>query len=219
MPDNYNAKDQSGATVIFDAKDTAGVKRPRTETYTPDGADVVAGLTTDTAVTGDNPGTLSAKLRGLNKFLASVFPSVVGRRARVDSLSVTFSSDGEPVILAPGSAVVGAVKDAGPLYTPVPIRVTSPDASGGVDLTTAPGAGFAVVDDLVLSTDTDCEIFFYNNSTAGTYLGGLFMKASVAIPIPRMKNGLRGSVAANKIVAKTSVASKLRAFGGWHEET
>lgn len=36
-----------------------------------DGANVVEGVTTDAAVQGDNPGTISAKLRGLNKSIAA----------------------------------------------------------------------------------------------------------------------------------------------------
>lgn len=40
-----------------------------------DGADVNAGATTDAAVTGNNTGTLSAKLRGLSKILADVWDS------------------------------------------------------------------------------------------------------------------------------------------------
>lgn len=41
-----------------------------------DGSDVAEGTTTDAAVTGDNDGTVSAKLRGLNKILADVWDSV-----------------------------------------------------------------------------------------------------------------------------------------------
>lgn len=41
-----------------------------------DGSDAAEGSTTDAAVTGDNTGTVSAKLRGLNKVLADVWDSV-----------------------------------------------------------------------------------------------------------------------------------------------
>lgn len=41
-----------------------------------DGADVTEGAIADVAVTGDNSGTVSAKLRGLNKILADVWDSV-----------------------------------------------------------------------------------------------------------------------------------------------
>ena len=44
-----------------------------------DGADVAEGATNDTAVTGDNSGTLSAKLRGLAKIFASVWDSLNNR--------------------------------------------------------------------------------------------------------------------------------------------
>jgi len=39
--------------------------------YVPDGNDLTQGITTDAAVTGDNAGTLSAKLRGLSMQEAS----------------------------------------------------------------------------------------------------------------------------------------------------
>lgn len=41
-----------------------------------DGADVAEGATTDTAITGDNTGTVSGKLRGLTKIFADVWDSV-----------------------------------------------------------------------------------------------------------------------------------------------
>ncbi len=43
--------------------------------YVKDGGDVAQGTTTDAAVTGDNAGTLSAKLRGLTKILADIWDS------------------------------------------------------------------------------------------------------------------------------------------------
>jgi hypothetical protein len=43
-----------------------------------DGADICQGSTSDLAITGDNPGTLSAKLRGINKILAAVADLVNG---------------------------------------------------------------------------------------------------------------------------------------------
>lgn len=44
-----------------------------------DGGNVVEGATTDTAVTSDAPGTISAKLRGLVKILSSAWDSINGR--------------------------------------------------------------------------------------------------------------------------------------------
>lgn len=41
-------------------------------TYTPDGNDLTQGVTTDAAVTGDVAGSISAKLRGLNKIFAQL---------------------------------------------------------------------------------------------------------------------------------------------------
>ena len=63
-----------------------------------DGADTNAGITTDTAVTGDNTGTLSAKIRGINKILADVWDSANGW------LEVTLKT---------GTAAIGSVIAAG----------------------------------------------------------------------------------------------------------
>ena len=53
-----------------------------------DGSDVAQGATTDAAVTSDVNGTLSGKLRGIVKILASVWDSVNGR-VKVDGSAVT----------------------------------------------------------------------------------------------------------------------------------
>lgn len=58
-----------------------------------DGADVNAGATTDAAVTGDNSGTLSAKLRGLSRMIASVWDSVNNRlKVNVENASLTVAA-------------------------------------------------------------------------------------------------------------------------------
>lgn len=54
----------------------------------PDGSDVSGGVTTDAAVTGDNPGSRSAKLRGLGKILADVWDNI-NHRIKVDGSGVT----------------------------------------------------------------------------------------------------------------------------------
>ena len=64
-----------GGPGAVDTSDATRVYAP-VATYTPDGNDLSAGATTDAAVTGDNPGTRSAKLRGLNKLFADVWDSV-----------------------------------------------------------------------------------------------------------------------------------------------
>lgn len=48
-----------------------------------DGADVTQGAIADVAVTGDSPGTLSAKLRGIVKILTDVWDAVHGRLVTV----------------------------------------------------------------------------------------------------------------------------------------
>lgn len=56
--------------------------------YVKDGGNVTQGATTDAAVTGDNAGTISAKMRGLTKILADIWDSV-NHRIKVDGSGVT----------------------------------------------------------------------------------------------------------------------------------
>ena len=68
-----------------------------------DGADVAEGATGDAAVVGDNSGTLSAKLRGINKILANVWDSVNGWlkvSVQNTSLAITGTQANNAVITA-----------------------------------------------------------------------------------------------------------------------
>jgi hypothetical protein len=53
-----------------------------------DCADVAQGCIADAAITGDNPGTISGKFRGLLKIITDVWDSI-GHRLRVDGSGVT----------------------------------------------------------------------------------------------------------------------------------
>lgn len=183
----------------------------------PDAANVVEGAIADAAVTGDNPGTLSGKLRGLLKRWSLDIPVGVGQKAMAASLSVCLASDQGAVQNAAGNNIIGGIKQAGPFYTPVPIAVTVADASGTVDLTAAPGAAKVVIGDLIVSVDTNCEVSLIEE-TSLTYLGGWFQLANTVVSISNLKNGLRTLTNVKKMRIKTSVASKLRACGSWHEE-
>src|SRR5579859_3197798 len=68
--------------------DGGGKKSSPASMYVKDGGDVAQGLTTDAAVTGDNSGTVSAKLRGLSKIFADIWDSV-NHRIKVDGSGVT----------------------------------------------------------------------------------------------------------------------------------
>ncbi len=87
-----------------------------------DGADTAEGATTDLAVTGDNPGTLSAKFRGFNKILFDVWDSVnhafrvnlvSGSAGQADNTTFTegstsFTPVGGEYNSAPGSVTDGS---------------------------------------------------------------------------------------------------------------
>lgn len=110
-----------------------------------DGADVTQGAIADAAVTGDNPGTQSAKLRGINKILASVWDNTLGR--------LKVSVENTPSVTVSGAVTVSepvSVDDNGGSLT----------VDGTVATTVADGANVA------LGTTTDPD-------TANTVIGRL----------------------------------------------
>jgi hypothetical protein len=86
-----------------------------------DGADVAEGATTDAAVTGDNSGTVSGKLRGLVKILTDVWDSA-NQRVKVDGSGVTQPVAGN---VAHGSADSGNPVKVGAVYKSSPVAVTT----------------------------------------------------------------------------------------------
>lgn len=126
-----------------------------------DGSDVAEGLTTDAAVQGDNPGTLSAKLRGLNKSVAAGLPvtntnldatissrlkpaDTLTKVATVDTITNpvavtgTFFQATQPVSIAsmPSTPVTGPLTDTQLRATAVPVSGTV-TANAGTNLNTS----------------------------------------------------------------------------------
>jgi hypothetical protein len=93
-----------------------------------DGADVTSGSVGDVAVTTDSAGTLSGKLRGLVKILASVWDSLNGR-LKVDGSGVTQPVSGTFWQATQPVSVSGAVSVTGPL-TDTQLRATAVPVSG-----------------------------------------------------------------------------------------
>ncbi len=92
------------------------------------GADVTQGAIADVAVTGDTNGTLSAKLRGLNKILADVWDSVNSRlKVFIVNTTIAVTQSGSWVISA-GSAIIGKVS----------IDQTTPGTTNAVSTTNLP---------------------------------------------------------------------------------
>lgn len=95
------------------SKVTGGNTLAPVATYQYDGYNVVEGVTTDAAVVGDNPGTVSAKLRGLTKIFNDIWDSVNHRlHVNVDNANAngqTTMSASAPVVIASDQSPV-AVK-------------------------------------------------------------------------------------------------------------
>jgi hypothetical protein len=92
-----------------------------------DGADTAEGSTTDAAVTGDNPGTISAKLRGLLKIITNVWDSLNSRlNVAVQNIVSVAQTGTWNVGLLAGANHVGSVNvDNFPAVQPVSGTVTT----------------------------------------------------------------------------------------------
>jgi len=110
MANNVTIKDAFGNNVVLKTTETGGVHTPsyNNDAYPTD----PFGQNADAAVTGDNPGSMSAKLRGLNKHAYERMPASLGQKAMAASLPVVIASDqaAHPVSLAAGSNKVGKVQ-------------------------------------------------------------------------------------------------------------
>lgn len=186
------------------------------QTQSAAGAHTDIGNSTSTAaIITDTTGTVIGFLRGIVKLLITIFPVSVGQKAKTGSLSVALASDDDLFTKLDGTNSLGGVKDNGPFYTPVQQRSTSADATGGLNITTAPSINTKanILDDLVISVDTTMEVTVAE--AAGVNLLSVFILANTNFPFSPT-NRLRASV--NKQVKVTaSVAGQIRVFASWHE--
>ncbi len=81
-----------------------------------DGADVAEGAVADVAVTGNNSGTVSAKLRGLSKMVADVWDSVNHNLAvNITNTSIPATITGNVTVVQPTGTNLHTVLDSGVL--------------------------------------------------------------------------------------------------------
>src|SRR3954466_5157023 len=158
--------------------------------YIQDGSDVAQGTTTDTAVTGDNPGTQAAKLRGLAKILADIWDSV-NHRIKVDGSGVT-------------QTVIGSVNVSNfPGTQPVSGTVTTNAGTGnmGSNLTQVAGNNVAVGNNAVPVL----------NSAATGYVAawGSNPAALTSATDYSFKWGAGGTTQVNHILLQNNTASSL----------
>jgi hypothetical protein len=144
--DSIGGTSQSGANVVDQANEALRVTVTATTTgpvTIADGADVCEGSTTDVAVVSDANGTLSAKLRGLVKMLASVWDSGNNR------LNVAITA-----ALPAGTALLGKVG----------IDQTTPGTSNGVQVNAALPAGANAIGKLAANDAVDIGDVTINNA-------------------------------------------------------
>jgi hypothetical protein len=96
-----------------------------------DGADVAEGATTDAKVTGDNTGTISAKLRGINTILANVWDSLNGwLKVSIQNTSLTVAqataSSLNATVIAAGDIAAGSSDSGNPVKIGLKAAAASP---------------------------------------------------------------------------------------------
>lgn len=122
-----------------------------------------------------------------------------------------------PAVNAGAGVLTPPSQDSGPSWTVLRKNTTSADATGGVDLTTAPtSTEKIVIDDLIVSVDTDMNISF-TEETTGTEILKLYLSANVP-PQLTLRNGIKLDTADKKLKATASVAGNIAIFASWHSE-
>jgi hypothetical protein len=121
------------------------------------------------------------------------------------------------IVLAAGSAIIGAVRDAGVSWVPVQSYTTSADMSTAAAITPAPTAGQKVIaDDILVSAGAAME-FSIQMETTATVLCSVFIPANGTVPIT-LCNKVRGDTVDKKLFGKASVAGQVRVFTSIHSE-
>lgn len=166
--------------------------------YVKDGGDVAQGLTTDAAVTGDNSGTISAKLRGLSKIWNDVWDSVNHRlHVNVDAGSLTANAGtnlNTSLLALESGGHLASIDTHTPALGQTTMSASSPVAfaSDQTPLTSATATRSNVVaavsdTSLLASNASRKGAIFYNDSTAILYLAygsGAATTSSYSVQIP-----------------------------------
>lgn len=111
-----------------------------------DGADVTEGSIADAAVTGNNPGTVNAHLRGITTQLAGGLPASLGQKTMAGSLAVVIASD-QTAFPVTVTGTVTANQGTSPW-------VENVSQFGGANVVTGVGASGAGIPRVTLSNDS-----------------------------------------------------------------
>lgn len=163
----------------------------RTTLASDDPAVAALGAITGAAVVTDANGTIQQFLRGIVKLLGTL-------------------------------GIVA--KDAGPSWTSVwgvaGVPFNSADQSGGVaSVTDAPTAGQKlVIDDLLISVDTDMSVTFKEETSGTILLGPLYFSANNGVQQVTARGKLKLPTADKKLQVITSASGHITVSAGYHSE-
>lgn len=131
-----------------------------------DGGNVVEGSTTDSAITGDTAGTISAKLRGLNKLFTDVWDSTNHRLSVAVGGSLSLTGP-----IPAGNNLIGIVAWGGTATLGVP-------SNNGLTIVKNTAGRLASV---IVTTSGSAQLNIYDNASqaSGTILGAVPANAAV----------------------------------------
>lgn len=148
------------------------------------GAEII-GKTSDAAVSTDTTGTLSGKLRGLVKLLVEKITVQIDSGQTIATTNAgTFAVQST---LQAGSAIAGAIKDAGANSYGTNTYTTSANMTSAADVGPAPTAGqYSVLHQATISTNTAMQFTFQMETTAGAERHSFLLPANgTVVFIPR----------------------------------
>lgn len=118
-----------------------------------------------------------------------------------------YFSSGAPI--AAGTAVIGSTKDAGPDWASVRKITPSADMTTAANVTDAPTSGQKiVVDDLLISTDTEMSVTFTEETSGTVIRGPIYLAASSTTQIT-LRGKTKLATADKKLKCQASAAGNL----------
>lgn len=127
------------------------------------------------------------------------------------------------IVLAAGTAAIGAVKDNGPNWTTVwgvsSAPVNSADASSAVSVTDAPTSGQKIVlDDVHISVGSAISVSLKCETSAAVIWGPVYMAANTSMMLSFRGKGPKLAIADKKLQVVASGAGNITVMAGYHSE-
>jgi hypothetical protein len=249
MADNLSVTPGSGATVAADMIDGVLYQRIKS-TLGADGSaadplggagNVAAGVQRMTLANDDvlvallaaligevqaspTSNTVLDRLKTVATSLTTLNANDFATEAKQDTIITALGSILSSTVLAAGSSIIGATKDAGPNWTTVwgvsGAPFTSSDQhSAAASVTDAPTGGQKIVlDDVVISVDTAMSATLKCETSGAVIMGPVYLPANGTFVWTSRGKGKKLATADKKLQVITSVAGNISVDAGYHSE-